>query len=163
MSASPYGCTVGRNGGTRGRVDNKHRLASQRMNAKDFVKVHDPLEWRKRALDQHTERVKAEMEKMRNAMEIEEKKDMTQYQSRSQEVESYRLKRKQISFQDLVEKEFIKNEQKQLAKQKVKELQKGIRQFKKQKITPPPSSQIEQPQAQTPTPTQPENKEKEKQ
>ncbi len=114
MSASPYGMNIGRNCGQRGRVGNVHRKETQKWNAKKYVHEKDPMVWRKNAQDE-----------VRYQKETQMVQDEP-FQSRTQVIEQTRLKRKNKSFQDMCDKEYVKRVKKQEAKDQAKNFHKSL-------------------------------------
>jgi hypothetical protein len=121
MSASPYGNAFGRNSGQRGRIDNRHRLRGQALNAKQYVALYKPAD------RSHEMEVEGDKGK--------EEEKPSKYMTRHQVVEHNRLKRKNEDFQHVYEKEFIKRRKKEEIKQQMKEefrrLGKNLKEFKK--------------------------------
>jgi hypothetical protein len=119
MSASPYGLNIGRNCGQRGRV----LITRNVKNPKQYLHDTDPLVWRKYAVANQAN------------MKLQEQRQpaMEDFQTRSQVIEQTRLKRKNMSFQDMCEKEYVKRVKKEEAKKEAKEFHKNLALLKKQK------------------------------
>lgn len=118
MSGTPYGMNIGRNCGQRGRVV----LVRNAKNPKQYLHETDPLAWRKQAM---VNNANARLEEAKT-------EPMEDFKTRSQAVEQTRLKRKNKSFQDMCEHEYLKRIKKEEAKQEAKQFHKSLSLLKKQ-------------------------------